>query len=415
MKPIHTITEANEILAQFVPVAKRVTGKQMTLQRMLPLLATVGNPHERLKIVHVAGTSGKTSTAYYIAALLQAAGNKVGLTVSPHIDSVAERVQLDGQPLADDVFCRELEMFLGLIDADTLQPSYFELLVTFAYWIFDKYGVDYAVVETGLGGLHDGTNVAQRADKLCVITDIGYDHMHILGSRISDIASQKAGIIHEGNHVFLYNQSSEVMDAIQARVRQYQANMHLVHAQSAHGTMPLYQQRNWFLAHEAYQYLAGRDSLSQLTDAQLHMTQQLQVPARMDTIHQKNKTIIMDGAHNQQKMAAFVSSFQAVYPGQKAALLVAFKEDKEYQQAIDELVKISDNIIITTFSGAQDLPSHAIDPEAIMAYCRTKNVKKLQVAVEHIEGYKLLLEQPEPLLVVTGSFYLIAQLRAQLR
>src|SRR5262249_15753705 len=101
MPTIETIKEPNTIFAAYVPVAKEVTGKNITLERMGPLLALVGNPHKRLRAIHVAGTSGKTSTAYFIASLLLQTGKKVGLTVSPHIDSVTERIQINGQPLPD--------------------------------------------------------------------------------------------------------------------------------------------------------------------------------------------------------------------------------------------------------------------------------------------------------------------------
>ena len=171
---IRTIEEAEAALLPYVPLVAQLTGKATTLERaIIPLMALAGNPQDRLKTVHIAGTSGKTSTSYYIAALLGAAGKTVGLTVSPHVDSITERIQINGQPLPDAEFCQELETFLDIVKQAPQPPSYFELLYAFALWVFGRRHVDYAVIETGMGGLYDATNVATRADKVCVITDIG--------------------------------------------------------------------------------------------------------------------------------------------------------------------------------------------------------------------------------------------------
>src|SRR5690606_38872097 len=121
--------------------------------------------------------------------LLAAAGQKVGMTVSPHVYEVNERVQINTKPLAETQFCRELSRFLNIIQSSGVRPTYFELLVAFAYWEFAEQGVDYAVIEVGLGGLLDGTNVVARDDKVCIITDIGFDHTSVLGKTLSAITA----------------------------------------------------------------------------------------------------------------------------------------------------------------------------------------------------------------------------------
>ena len=148
---LQTLDEAIVALQPYVPLVAQLTGGNTTLERIEPLMVLLANPERKLKIIHVAGTSGKTSTSYYIAALLQSGGQKVGLTVSPHVDSVTERLQIDGRPISDQLFCSELEIFLELVDQLKQPPSYFELLYAFGLWVFERHGVDYAVVETGLG------------------------------------------------------------------------------------------------------------------------------------------------------------------------------------------------------------------------------------------------------------------------
>src|SRR5690606_17665546 len=133
---VTTMAEAEELLAEYVPLQRKITGRQVTLERMRPLMSAFGNPHEQLKIIHVAGTSGKTSTAYFMARMLQLSGLRVGLTVSPHVDSVTERVQIGLRPLTEGAFVDALNEYMKILGETSLKPTYFELIVSFAYWYF---------------------------------------------------------------------------------------------------------------------------------------------------------------------------------------------------------------------------------------------------------------------------------------
>jgi dihydrofolate synthase/folylpolyglutamate synthase len=349
---IRNLQQANEVLATYVPVATQLSVKHIKLDRILPLMELLGNPQNELRIVHIAGTSGKTSTAYFMAALLRAGGNKIGLTVSPHIDSVTERIQLDGQPISEATFCDELGQFLDIIEPAERRPSYFELLYAFAMWLFVRLRVDYAVVETGVGGLLDATNVTTRPDKVCVITDIGFDHMHLLGNTIAEIAAQKIGIVHDHNHVFMYKQGDEVMEVARDWTSRHDAPLRVIDETADEEQVPTvimanYQRRNWLLAYQVYRYLEERDGLQHLTSQALQETQTIQVPARMDIKQLKGKVLIMDGAHNEQKMTAFVSSYKQLYPDNKPAILLALKAGKEYQTIVPLLAGLASRVIVT--------------------------------------------------------------------
>jgi len=161
------------------------------LENTLRLMAHVGNPHASLRAIHVAGTNGKGSTSHLIAAVLQAAGFKVGLFTSPHLVSLTERIRINGTPIPEETvaaFVTENKEFL-----DELQPSFFETMTALGFWYFVQEGVDIAVVEVGLGGRLDSTNVLTPI--LSVITNIGLDHTEFLGNTLSEIAGEKAGII----------------------------------------------------------------------------------------------------------------------------------------------------------------------------------------------------------------------------
>lgn len=414
-----TSLEAAEAkLAQYVPAVKEITGKDITLQRMQPLMEALGNPQDKLKIIHVAGTSGKTSTAYYIAKMLQQPGTKVGLTVSPHIDKVTERLQINSEPIDEWTFCEELGTFLSVIEPVRPQPTYFELLVAFAYWYFEKSGVDIAVVETGFGGLHDGTNVAQSSDKVCVITDIGLDHIAILGDTLPKIAAQKAGIIHPGNQVFTYRQPSDVMEVFERHCREVGATLHVVEQETLRqqfgidelSELPLFQQRNWLLARQVCEYVA-KISSRETANILLEESTSVQVPGRMEIMQVAQKTLLLDGAHNQQKMQAFAESFQQYFPGRKATVLLSLKKDKAYRQVFKILKPITDVLIVTSFDALQDLPVSSMDPEVLAAAAKQEGFNEVHVLPNIKDAYMKLVSMPGSYGIVTGSFYLLGLIR----
>ncbi len=414
MTRITDFAEAEKLLAGYVPLARHVTGRDITLERMRPLMDVLGNPERRLKIIHIAGTSGKTSTAYYIATLLQLSGNKVGLTVSPHVDSVAERVQINLTPLDVPTFCGELSDFLVIIEQNQLKPTYFELLIAFAYWYFDKAKVDYAVVETGLGGLQDGTNIADKPDKLCVITDIGLDHMHILGSTVAQIARQKAGIIHPGNTAIMLSQPEEVTRVITDWCNENQAKLK-VHSPTSQDqllqSLPEFQRRNWALAYEAYKYLGVRDGLTNLTPDVLEESVRVQIPGRMQTRKIGDKTVIMDGAHNEQKMQAFTSSFAERYPGLRVPVLLSLKQGKELAVVLQLIKPITSKLFVTIFEQGQDLPIPAIDAGELAAAAEKFGFDAVVAEPDKDKAYDMFMREASQLAIITGSFYLIGQLR----
>lgn len=411
---LKNLTEAEAALAPYIPLTAQLTGKNISLERMWPLLGVLGNPQRELRVVHIAGTSGKTSTAYYMAALLSATGAKTGLGVSPHIDSITERVQINGVPLSEAEFCQALGEFLTIVRTANQQPSHFELLQAFTFWVFAKQGVEYAVIETGMGGLHDASNVAQRPDKLCIITDIGLDHTHILGNTIEQIAAQKAGIIHEGNTVIMYEQAPAVMAAIQERLVAVKGTLQLATRHTLQSQIAAYQQRNWGLAYEAFNYLAQRDGLPQLSAQALQATQVVYIPGRMDVIQIDDKTIVMDGAHNVQKMTAFVESFQQLYPGIRPAVLMGMKDGNDYEDVVACIAPLANRVVTTAFATTQDLPVVSVSPQKLAAAFRKQDIES-EACDDQVEAVRHLLDGPETICVITGSFYMLGQLRPQLK
>lgn len=366
----------------------------------------LGDPQDQLKVIHIGGTSGKTSTAYYAAALLSKGGYKTGLTVSPHVDQLNERVQINGRPISEKEFCAAISHFLDLIAKSPVKPSWFEVVIAFAYWYFAEQRVEYAVVEVGLGGLKDGTNVIHHADKVCVITDIGFDHVGILGETLSEIAEQKAGIIQPGNVLFTYRQVNEVMHVIKKKTDAMQGKLKVVDDFYPDN----FQKRNWHLAHAVYEFLGERDNLRYLTSKELDETKQIVIPGRMDIRSIGGKTVIMDGAHNVQKMTAFLGRFNELYPDTNPAVLIGVKDGKEYKELVLLLTPIASRVITTSFESSQDLPIKSMNADELAAAFKALGVRTKSIP-DHEHALKVLLKCSEEVLVITGSFYLLGQIR----
>ncbi len=414
---LHSMDAAMRALYEYVP--QTVSMKEnYSLDRISQFLARIYSPQDKVRVIHVAGTSGKTSTAYFIRSLLQQAGQTTGLTISPHITSITERVQVGGVPLADTDFLADLERFLGIVRRAGVPLTYFEVLVAFAYWVFAERGVDYAVVETGLGGLLDGTNTVRRADKLCVITDLGLDHTEVLGSTIEEIAWQKAGIIQPRNQVFLLGQSPAAVRVVVEQAKRQAAPVRLVtpdYDDRIAIDLPLFQRRNWALARAVCDYLTAQGELRVVGDDDLRRAAAEQPPGRFEFYELNGKTLVLDGAHNSQKLVALREALVAIGVS-SAAVLASFvtAPDRKIDSALAELRPLTTHLIVTSFTVVQDLAKQSPPAEAVAARARHAGFGSVDVREDLDDAFAALLRRPEQVLLVTGSLYLVSQVRGRI-
>jgi len=218
-----TYRETLDYLFNALPMFQRVgaSAYKADLTNTIALCAHLGNPQDTFKTIHIAGTNGKGSTSHALAAVFQAAGYKTGLYTSPHLQSFTERIRIDGQEITKDgviEFVVNNKAFL-----DELQPSFFEMTVGMAFWYFAKEAVDVAVIEVGMGGRLDSTNVIQP--ELSVITNIGYDHTQFLGNTLPLIAGEKAGIIKAGVPVVISQTQKETREVFVQKAAAVQASI----------------------------------------------------------------------------------------------------------------------------------------------------------------------------------------------
>ncbi len=389
-----------------------------SLDHMHELLEFLGSPEKRLKVIHVAGTSGKTSTAYYAAALLKEAGHEVGLTVSPHVEEINERVQIGLEPLPEAEFCARFGEFYEHLKGIRVVPNYFELFMAFAIWEFAQRGLEYAVVETGIGGLLDSTNVMDDPEKVCIITDIGFDHMPLLGTTLPEIAAHKAGIIHRGNAVFCNLQGEEVMDVIRSQAQRKHGDLHML---KSHGLgddfdfLPLFQRRNFGLALETVEFVLEQDGQPPLKKGKILRAAYTRIPGRMETFKLGSKTVIVDIAHNSQKLHALLESVRDKYPSAAVAALVRIpRRDSQpaYADAsLKEITKGVNHIIFTSLSEEDDAPDATFDPRHLAEICRQSGFDSLDTIADPVEAFEALKQRAEPVLLVTGSTFLLNHIR----
>ncbi len=367
------------------------------------LLDHLGNPERSFHVVHVAGTSGKTSTAYLIRGLLEAAGLRTGLTVSPHVVAVNERVQVGGIPVPEARFVAHVNEFLPLAAALGRELTYFELGVGLALWVFAREGVEYAVVEVGIGGTRDATNALQSPGKLCVVSAIGLDHTELLGDSLDAIAAHKAGIVGEGNTVVVVDQDEAVLDVVRDRARGVGGRM--VVAVPPQGAR--YQERNLALARAAVSELADRDGFV-VPDAVVTVTP----PGRYERFACGGRRLVLDGAHNPQKVTALVAALQDDGLSGMAAMTTLLQApDTKLAATLSLLAPAVTHLVVPAYElGGGDKVKRSFPAGVVAEQARALGIDA-EVARTPAEGLERLLARPEHDLLVTGSLYLASLVR----
>lgn len=386
--------------------------KHNRLVYVVHILETLGSPQNQIPAVHIAGTSGKGSTAYYATSLLNRAGYSTDTLVSPHIASVAERSLINGQPLPEQEYLHYFQAFASFYAAHNLHLSYFEFLTIFSFWLFKEIGVDYIIIEVGIGGRLDTTNVISRSPTVRVITDIGLDHTELLGNTLTEIAQEKAGIIHQSDSVVMNRQASE----IETIIRQHAESQHSqfsIASPIIDDLLPDFQQRNWTLAYRAVEKRLALDKKPPLPKEALKKSVHITIPGRLEKRNVDGVNIIFDVAHNPQKIHALVDSLRKLYPDKKPIFVVAFGQNKH--SSLAESLAIIDNLAqlayATTFSANYGKNHRHVPPETI------RHVMKSAVEIEYSPTLALekainKARQLDTYVVVTGSFYLVSEFAA---
>jgi dihydrofolate synthase/folylpolyglutamate synthase len=362
-------------------------GQKPGLSRTQTLLAALGNPEQQLRFVHVAGTNGKGSTAACIASILQAAGYRVGLYTSPYINRFNERIQVNGCPISDADLERVVAEVRPFADAMEDAPTEFELITALGLQYFRAQQCDIVVLEVGLGGELDSTNVIP-APECAVITALGLDHTSVLGSTLTEIAAAKAGIIKPGTSVVSYGGTQEGDAVIAAKCAATGCPLYsapfdtlTIHETGIDGSrfdfagltdlhLPLlgsYQPKNAAVAITAAQVLAQKGwNIS--PEALRQGIATVSWPGRFELLS-RSPMLILDGSHNPHGMRATVESLRAVFPGKKFTFLLSVMADKDYGEMLALLAPLAERFYTVTANTPRALPA-----PALAEVCRTYGV-----------------------------------------
>ncbi|MFG1928776.1 bifunctional folylpolyglutamate synthase/dihydrofolate synthase [Cryptosporangium sp. NPDC048952] len=384
------------------------------------MLADLGDPQDTLRVVHVAGTAGKGSVCTFLTAVLEAHGHLVGRYLSPHTHTVLERFALRGRIVDAARLSRYLADVRRIERERRGGPdgpaSMFEVLTATAYELFAREGVDYAVIETGLGGLHDATNVVGRADKLAVLTSIGLDHIEVLGESLEAIAAQKAGILPLGGVAVAVSSGREADTVVRAeavrrrcRLDQYEP----AELEGASGALRLglpgrHQQVNAGLALKAAAELARRDGWKFDPEVAARGLAAAQLPGRFERRRYAGHPVILDGVHNPMKLTALIDAVEQEFPGSASIWVIGVKPDKDLDEIL-RLVRPAASLVIATEFG-DEAGAKAVSAEYVAATAARLGLP----AVEAWRDPSAALTRAVSLagddvpVVVTGSFHTVA-------
>ncbi|WP_424244749.1 dihydrofolate synthase/folylpolyglutamate synthase [Elusimicrobium posterum] len=400
-----------EILYKKIAAKHIVIKKEQNLNAFKAALSVLGNPQEKIKFVHIAGTNGKGTASVMTAEILQAAGFKTGLFTSPHLTDATERIKINGKNISKKSFVSCVEKALK---AEKEELTFFEILTAAAFYYFAKNKVDYAVIETGLGGELDSTNVVMP--EVSIITSIGLDHAYVLGETITKIAAQKAGIIKENIPCVCGILPSKALAVVKRKAKEkhaqlivagkFKTNKFLWNKKTT--LITLEDSKNFnvnLLGYHTAQNAAivyAAVKLMGIKEAAVKKGfSNISFPARFDILNKKNNTFIIDGAHNPQAVQSTVELFKQspYYKGGSGTLVFAAMEDKDYKTMLKILMPHFEKIILTELK----LPRAATAKQLLAVL--NKTAKQKAVLMPFARALKAAASSARPVLF-TGSFYL---------
>jgi dihydrofolate synthase / folylpolyglutamate synthase len=421
----------SEAVHYLLSLGNEVKSAKLGLDRIEALLEKLGRPECAFRSVHVAGTNGKGSTAAMIEAGLRAAGRRTGLYTSPHLVRINERIQVSGVPISDSDFCiafatvqQAVEQLLasGTIE---LHPTYFECVTAMAFWHFRTAGVEYAVVEVGLGGRLDATNVLRPA--VAVITPIDFDHEAFLGRAATTIAAEKAGILKAGAPAVFALQRAEAAEVLDAHAHELGITVLRVGrdwraervgdeqgyyrfaavgpaGRRVHAALSLageHQVMNALVA------IAALDVLGVAPQAIEQGLREARWPGRLEEVRSGSPgpLILLDGAHNPAGAQSLARHIQKHYAGRRLWLIYAAMRDKAVDEVAGILFPLAEEVFLTCVSQSRAVSSRALADLVGHYHLRIQMTDDLPTALANARSRA----SETDIILVTGSLFLVGE------
>jgi dihydrofolate synthase/folylpolyglutamate synthase len=402
-------------------------GMVFGLENISRLLQVLDDPHRALQVIHVGGTNGKGSVSVMMASVLQEEGYRVGLYTSPHLVSFTERIQINGTEIAWDEVVRLTDLLRSRVAAESIpqQFTFFDFTTALALYYFAHQGVDVTILEVGLGGRLDSTNVVHPL--ITVITNVSKDHFQILGERVEDIAQEKAGIVKHGVPLISGVTQPAVIQILEATCKEKEASLYLAGRdftgeKIATGTFNFHG-RQWDLR-EIRLGLAGSFQIENATMA-LGALEALQEkgyrveeesiyqgltrvrwPGRLEVIHE-SPLIILDGAHNPAAARSLKEALQEEFDYHHLYMVMGIMKDKEVEAVVEELAPLAEVLIAASLGNPRAMRAERL-AEIAQNYCSAVTVIE---NVGDAVAYAQELVQEDDLILITGSLFTVGEAR----
>ena len=401
-------------------------GSKPGLERISGMMEQLGNVQEDLKFIHIAGTNGKGSVSAMLSSVLTAAGYRTGLFISPYIMRFNERMQVNGMPISDEELAEIIAEVQPVAESMTERPTEFEIITAAAFLWFARQKCDIVVLETGLGGRLDATNLISK-NVCAVITNLGMDHTEYLGNTLGEIAGEKCGILKPGCPVVAYRSAPEAMKVIRARAKELEcpvrtADFGKIKALSADLQGQTFQYKQFpeltvhlLGAHQLKNAAVALETISVLRKAGWEIPDEAVVqgmdatrwPGRFEVL-QDNPLVIVDGAHNPQGVESLIAAVKEYLPGQHIVCVTGVLADKDWKPMMDRLKTVVSDFVAVT----PDSP-RALGNVRLARYL-TDREHWVSVADDVEKGLTGALERAKAtggMVLACGSLYMAADVR----
>jgi dihydrofolate synthase/folylpolyglutamate synthase len=393
-------------------------GIKLGLENIKKICIELGNPQNNYRIIHIAGTNGKGSTTATIDTVLREAGYKVGRYISPHILAFNERISANGKYINNKDLAKYYDITKKAIERAQVKPTFFEVTTALMFKYFSDLGLDFVILETGMGGRFDATNIAK--DEICVVTNVSLEHTEYLGSTIYDISKEKAGIIKDCKKIVIGDNNPDFIKAIEENrskdsfvinvLEKYINASYSLDFENFNLKIDIddneynfslfgdYQFKNFLCAYEVLKLLNIDENIIKSGISKVSWECRFE-------IFNKNPLVILDGAHNEAGIIELAKIIKKGFSKDEIVIITSILKDKNIEKMIKILEELSDNIIFTSIP---DNPRGQMG-EDIAKFLSDKNKGKVENDI--ISAYEVALKINKRVILICGSFYLLSEFK----